>query len=362
MDDDGTGVEPDYYLPIIPMILVNGGKGIGTGFSYEGMCYEVSSIITYIKNKLLNKPLNEIEPFYEGFKGTIKKIDDIKNGINFKKYLFKGKYKVMASDTIRVTELPIGLWTTNFKEILDKLMEDKDLKGKKKIQIVKYFKDDCTDAIIDFTIKFIPGMLSKLITKKVDNNLNLLEKTLKLYTTKSTSNMYLFDSEQKLKKYNTIYDIIDSYYPIRYTGYKKRKTYLLQDLSRKILLSSNKARFIQENCDETIVLRKKKKAEVILLLKERDYAIIDNDVEYKYLRSMTMDNLEEENMLKLLQESNMLKEQYMLINKKSVEIMWVEDLLSLEKHYEKYKKERSDRLYGSLTKNKSKKVKAKVKS
>ncbi len=354
LDDDGTRVEPDFYMPIIPMILVNGGKGIGTGFSYEGLCYNVNSIIDYLKNKLSNKPLNEIEPYYDGFKGEVIKFKDKKNS-KYDKFIFKGKYKVRASDTIQVTELPIGLWTLNFKEILDKLMDDKDSKGKKRVPIIKHFKDDCTDAIVDFTIKFTPGILSKLVSKKVDNNLNLLEKTLKLYTTKSTSNMYLFDSEQKLKKYDTIYDIIDSYYPVRYGGYKKRKSYMLQDLSRKIRLASNKARFIQENCDETITLRKKKKNDVIALLKTRKYDIIDDDEEYKYLRSMTIDNLEEENMLKLLEECKLLKQQYISINKKTIEMMWLEDLTNLEKEYEKYKKERVKRLYGKQDKSKKSK-------
>ena len=153
IDDDGVLVEPTYYVPIIPMVLINGMKGIGTGFSYEGLCYNVNSIIDYLKNKLTNKPLNEIEPFYDGFKGKVIKFSDKKNN-KYNKFIFKGKYKVRASDTIQVTELPIGLWTLNFKEILDKLMDDKDSKGKKKVPIIKHFKDDCTDAVIDFTIKF----------------------------------------------------------------------------------------------------------------------------------------------------------------------------------------------------------------
>ena len=82
----------------------------------------------------------------------------------------------------------------------------------KKTPLVKSFKDDCTDALVDFTIKFSPGILSKLVTKKVDNNINLLEKTLKLTTTKVTTNMYLFDNQQKLKKYDTIYDILNCYF------------------------------------------------------------------------------------------------------------------------------------------------------
>ena len=91
-----------------------------------------------------------------------------------------------------------------------------------------------TDALIDFTIKFQPGVLSSLISKKVDNNINLLEKTLKLYTTtKSTSNMNLFDDKQRLRKYDTIDDIVSVYYPIRLNGYNLRKEYQLKELETK---------------------------------------------------------------------------------------------------------------------------------
>lgn len=356
LDDDGTKVEPDFYLPIIPMILANGGKGIGTGFSYEGLCYNVKSIITYLKNKLNKIEENvKIEPYYEGFKGEIIPMDTKKG----KKYLFKGKYKVMASDTIRVTELPIGLWTISFKEILDKLMEEKTIKGSKlkKIPVIKQFKDDCTDAVIDFTIKFSPGMLSKLVTKKVDNNINLLEKTLKLVSTKSTSNMYLFDEEQKLRKYNTIYDIIDKYIPVRYNGYKKRKEYMMKELYAKIVLASNKAKFIKENVEETIVLRKKKKAEVIKILFDKNYAMVNNDAEYKYLRSMTLDSLEEENMIRLTNQCDELKKEYNKIKKKTLETLWLEDLDNLEKEYEKYRLQRIDRVLGKPTGKKKKKSK-----
>ncbi len=353
LDDDGTKVEPDFYLPIIPMILVNGGKGIGTGFSYEGLCYNVKSIITYLKNKLQkNTETINIEPYYEGFKGNIIPMETKKG----KKYLFKGKYTVTSSDTIRVTELPIGLWTLKFKEILDKLMEEKTSKGSKikKIPLIKHFKDDCTDAVIDFTIKFTPGMLSKLITKKVDNNINLLEKTLKLVSTKSTSNMYLFDEEQKLRKYNTIYDIINKYIPVRYKGYKKRKDYMMKELYAKIVLSSNKARFIKENVEETIVLRKKKKAEVIKILFDKNYAMVNNDAEYKYLRSMTLDSLEEENMNRLINQCDELKKEYNKIKKKTLEKLWLEDLDNLEKEYEKYRLQRIDRVFGKPTRKKKK--------
>ena len=206
LDDDGQSIEPDYYVPIIPMTLVNGGKGIGTGFSYEGLCYNPLDLITYLRNKILKKNENiEIEPFYNNFKGTITKL---KNN----RYLFKGKYEVVSSDSIRVTELPIGYWTSKFKEDLEDLMDDKGKKGKKKTPVVKSYKDMSTDAIVDFTIKFHPNILGKYITKKLDDNCNQLEKTLKLYSYKTINNMHLFNKKQQLKKFKNVYEIIEEYY------------------------------------------------------------------------------------------------------------------------------------------------------
>ena len=103
-------------------------------------------------------------------------------------------------------------------------MGDKDKKSKKEVKaIVKSFKDDNTDAIIDFTIRFQPNVLSKLLSKKYDTDITMLEKTLKLFTTKKYTNMYLFNDKEKLKKYDTINEIIDKYFPIRYDGYIKEK-------------------------------------------------------------------------------------------------------------------------------------------
>jgi len=216
----------------------------------------------------------------------------------------------------------------------------------------------CTDALIDFTIKFQPGVLSTLISKKVDNNINLLEKTLKLYTTKSTSNMNLFDDKQRLRKYDTIDDIVSVYYPIRLDGYNLRKEYQLKELQRRIVLLSNRAKFIKEQCDNTIDLRKKKKSDVIKLLFDRNYAMIDNDEEYKYLRSMTFDQLEEENIEKMLNECKQRQTEFDILSNKPIEELWMSDLKDFDKEYEKYKSARKARLLGEkVKKKKSKKSK-----
>ena len=155
-DDDGDIVEPVYYLPVIPYALINGGKGIGTGFSYEGMSYNLNEVVTYLVNKINGKPKDkniELHPYYEGFKGTI-----VKNYEKTGKYLIKGKYKIVSSDTIKITELPIGSWTTDYNAFLENLMGDKTKAGKKKTPILKKKTDMCTDVVIDFTLKFYPGV------------------------------------------------------------------------------------------------------------------------------------------------------------------------------------------------------------
>ncbi|NDH06281.1 hypothetical protein EBX93_10210, partial [bacterium] len=297
LNDDGLPVEPIYYAPIIPMILVNGSKGIGTGFSTDIMCYNPLQIIDYLKNKLtsVNEAI-EFVPHYEGFNGHITKVSD-------DKFLIRGVYEKLAADKIKVTELPVGYWTEDFKELLEGLIEpgtDKD--GKKLSAIVKDYDDMSKDTNVDFTITFMKGKLEELEGAKGDYGCNGLEKLLKLYTTNTTTNMHLFDAHDKLQKFSNVSDIIDSYYGVRLELYGTRKAFMTDALEKELLLLSNKAKYIKENLDGTIDLRKKKREDVISLLEEKGYDKIEGDDEYKYLVKMPMDSVTEENVDRLLKE------------------------------------------------------------
>lgn len=365
LDDDGTNVEPDFYVPIIPMVLVNGGKGIGTGFSYEGLSYNPLQIISYLKNTLKkNTGKTNIEPYYEGFKGDILPYENKKDkqDTQYKKYLIKGKYKIISVDTIQITELPIGSWTTPYKEFIESLMDAKNKKLKGKPPLIKNYRDSCTDTEIDFTVKFNAGVLATLLSNNYLPNINMLEKTLRLYTTKSTSNMHLFDNKQRLKKYKNIYEIIEEYIPIRYNTYVKRKEYLINELQKTLKILSNKARFIKEQCDDIIDLRKKKKDVVIQLLKDRGYDLIFEDQdEYSYLRKMPIDSVIEENYNKLLKEKEEREKQLKILIETTIESMWLSELDEINSNYLKYQKERKLRKVGKKVKKvkKMKKIKKK---
>ena len=347
-NDDGFIVEPEYYLPIIPFVLINGGKGIGTGFSYEGLSYNLAEVVKYLKNKIKNVETNiELHPFYEGFKGTV-----IKNYGHSQKYLIKGKYEIINSDTIKITELPIGTWTTDYNEFLENLMSDKAKNGKKRTPIIKKKIDLCTDVVIEFTIKFYPGVLPNLVSKQVNEHVNMLEKTLNLTTTKSLTNMNLFTDKHCLKKYKNVYEIIDDYYIVRLNKYVERKAYMLKNMEYIVKKMTNKARFILEQCNDTIDLRKKKKDEVIELLTTRNYDILDSDSEYKYLRTMRIEQVEEENMNKLLQEKDEKMKDLEILKNTTIETMWLNELTELEKVFKKYRLQRKARQMGKKIKGK----------
>jgi len=349
LDDDGTPVEPQFYVPIIPMVLVNGSKGIGTGFSTEIMCYNPKDIISYLKNRLENITNDNVEflPYYDGFTGETIKISDTK-------YMFKGKYEEIDTDKIRVTELPVGFWTDDFKELLNDLQNDKDKEGKKIIPIVKDVFENYTDTTIEFVITFSKGKLAELEACKGDHECNGLEKLLKLYSTSSTTNMNLFNYEDKLKKYETVQEIIDDYYQIRLEYYEDRKDYLIDALEKDILTLSNKAKYIKEVLDGSIDLRKKKKQEIINMLQEKEYDIIEDDAEFEYLVKMPMDSVSEENVelaLKKLQDKEVELDR---VKSTTIEQMWLSELESLEQEYQEYKKEREQSLIGEIKLSKNK--------
>ena len=347
LNDDGLSVEPIYYAPIIPMILVNGSKGIGTGFSTDIMCYNPLQLIEYLQNKLryIEDDI-EFVPYYEGFKGSITKISD-------SKFLIKGKYEQIGVDKIRVTELPVGYWTDDFKEHLEYLCNPGEDKDKNKIQpIVKDFVELWTNADVLCEITFVKGKLEELEKSKGEYGCNGLEKLLKLYTTKTTTNMHLFDSNDKLQKYETVTDIIDAYYAVRLPMYQTRKDNMIKILERELMMLSNKANYIKELLNDTIDLRKKNKEQVFEMLQNKGYDIIDEDNDYKYLVKMPMDSVTEENVNKLNNEHSNKKNELETLKSTTINKMWLDELEQLSQEYIAYKENREDFMNNEIAKSK----------
>ena len=323
LDDDGQQVEPIYYAPIIPMILVNGAKGIGTGFSTDIMCYNPRDIANYLVLKLNGESniQSKINPYYKGFKGEIINLSE-------NKYLIKGKYTLTSDTKILITELPIGSWTDDYKQFLENLLD-------KKNTVIKDYNDNSTDTEISIEIIFTKGVLSQLHFKKIDEHINELEKLLKLYTTQTTNNMHLFNHEEKLIKYNSIYEIIDDFFEHRLSIYDIRKQHQLKVLENLLSVLENKYKYILEVLEGSIDLRKKTSTQIDELLYKKQY-IKQNDT-YHYLIRLPMDSVNIENVEKLKKERDEIFKELETLKATTIQELWCNEikgfLIELEKWF-----------------------------
>ena len=360
INDDGQMVEPIYYAPAIPMILVNGSKGIGTGFSTDIMQHNPLHIIAYIRAMLREvgaavRPV--IEPYFKGFKGTIKNIsssDSLPTSGAYAKYIIKGTYEIIADRKVRITELPIGSWTDDYKEFLEKLMDapagsDKS-KGDKAASgggggggtpVLKEYSDMSTDSVVDITVTFHPSYPHtpkdlQAAVVDADAGTNKLEKLLGLFTAQSTSNMNLFDAHEKLRKYANIYDIIEDYYVERLALYAKRKAAILAQLANELRVLTNRAKYIQEVLDDKLELRRQTKEAIFAKMTAHGYEHIDGDTEFKYLLKMPMDSVSDENVRNLLADRDTKRAQHQELYDTAIQALWTKDLDELEHEYKKW--------------------------
>ena len=317
LNDDGTPIEPEYYVPIIPMVLVNGAQGIGTGFSTTILQYNPLQIIDNIFLMMDNKSVKEMYPWYRGFKGKVEKAD---NGFNL-----KGIYKV-EKDTSKViiSELPVGTWTTVYKEYLDKLEEDKIIKG---------YRDKNTDESVYFEIQFTDDNLFDLIEKKK------LESVLKIVNKETITNMHSFNKRSVIKKYETIYDILREFYDVRLEYYKKRKQHQIDELNRELDVLEWKMKFIRGVIDNKIIVNNQTKDKIVEQLVKLEFPKLSENKSYDYLLHMPIYSLSKEKIDELQKKIDELEEELAKIEAMSEIARWKLELGELKKCIEKIFKE-----------------------
>lgn len=228
---------------------------------------------------------------------------------------------------------------------MDNLQNDKDKEGKKIVPPIKNVIENSTDSTVEFTIQFNTGVLAELEAKCDSkwHGCNGLEKMLGLFTTKTTTNMWLFDRNNKLKYYTNANEIIDDHYWVRLEMYEKRKEYLIRDLEEKTRELSNKARYLREVLEGTIDLRRKKNQEIVEMLEGKLYER-DDKGSFEYLIKMRMDCVSEENAEKIMNEYEDKMAELALIRETTVAQMWMKELDDLLGRYTMYEIERDQML------------------
>ena len=205
LNDDGDWIEPEWYLPVLPMVLVNGSEGIGTGWSSSVPNYNPADIMANLRRLMKGEPQVPMVPWYRGFVGTIEKESE-------HKYKISGLIEELDETRVKISELPIRTWTTPYKEQLESW-----IKGSEKSPAwVKDFRDDGTLSRIDLTVTLTQDQLRKARNEG-------LESKFKLVSSVSTSNMVCFDPQGRIKKYSSPEEIVQEFYDLRVEYYRKRK-------------------------------------------------------------------------------------------------------------------------------------------
>jgi len=259
LNDDGLSIEPDFYIPVIPMVLVNGSDGIGTGWSCTIQKHDPREIISNIR-KMINgdNDLEEMHPHFCGYTGEIIAETGKRKG----SYIAKGKIERTDETSLLITELPIGKWTQDYKAFLEGLMTGTD----KSPSEISDFRENHTDTTVSFTITSTKAAIDAFEKSK-----DGLYGKFKLSTTISTNNMTVFDDQGKIHKYKASLDILRVFFHHRLEFYAKRKAMNLQKMTKELMVLDNKARFVQEVCEGDLVVSNRKRKELLADLHERGY-------------------------------------------------------------------------------------------
>ena len=353
-NDDGMPIEPEYYAPIIPMVLINGAEGIGTGFSTKIPPYNPGEVINNIRNMINGKKFKNMDPWWQGFEGIVSKNDDF----NYEIY---GTW-TQNDNKLTVTELPVGEWTYNYKEFLEKMLEDTPLRGKADDKKVKKqvkkdnpfigYKDNNSDKKVHFELTFEDGYLDDV--KDIDKQFHLYKKY-------SVSNMHLYGPEGHIKRYETVEEIMKDYYNVRLDIYQKRKDYELAILEHLLKIISNKVRFILMVVEKKLKINNKKKDDIENELEENKFPKLgrnkdDTKISYDYLLTMPIYNLTFEKIEELKKQHDEKESEYNELNDKTIQDIWLEELDTLEDKYNKWCKKKTDEnKSNTIKKKKSKK-------
>ncbi|KAG4090310.1 type II DNA topoisomerase [Neocallimastix lanati (nom. inval.)] len=326
LNDDGQMIEPNWYIPILPMVLINGAEGIGTGYSTNIPNFNPRDVVMNLKRRIRGLDFIPMHPWYRGFIGKIEKIDE-------GKYKVSGIIKKIDETTIEITELPIRTWTQNCKELLESLMTGTE----KQPPIIKDYKEYHTDTAVHFRIFVTEANMRKLEEEG-------LEKRFKISNIINLSNMHLFDPQGRIKKYSKVEDIMEEFFNLRKEMYYKRKEYLIKEFENELLILENKVRFIMEIINGTLVINKKKRLDLVKEMISKGYDRIypkkkaseggeegkeetdDDGKGYEYLLSMQFWSLTLEKVEKLRAERDAKKEELESLKAESIEDLWLNDL------------------------------------
>ena len=304
LDDDGQSIEPKYYVPTLPLILINGTEGIGTGFSTKIPSFNPDDL-KFCLEKLVEDPdyeIPDLTPWYRGFEGHIEKAEKTEKN----KWVSYGSY-VITENTINITEIPIGESIENYKQFLEKMEAD---------DRIITFKNNSTDSKPKFEIKI------KKETLKQWEYAGTLEKNLKLTSNINATNMHIFNEKGNLQKMESPEDILLSFYIIRNKYHKLRKQNLEEKINKELLILESKVKFVSAIINDELKVFRRKKQDITVDIKKMN---LYSNPNYDYLLNMPIHTFTEEIIDKLEKEYKQKQVEYKIIQETTIKDLWKQD-------------------------------------
>lgn len=292
-------VEPLFYMPTLPLILLNGSEGVGNGFAQKILPRKLEDITAAIKSIIKGKRVSRITPWVNGFSGKIELLDD--NSV-----VIKGKIDIKNKTTIHISEIPFHYTLDKYIEILNSLVEKK---------IIKEYIDKSDNDIYSFTVSVTREFTSQSEDEILDS-LKLVKRV--------TENFTCVDESNSIIEFGNEIEILKKFVPLRLDYYQKRKDALLAKMKNESTIAKNKIKFILEIIAGTLKINNRKQSEIEADLKTKKYHAVEGG--FDYLLLMPIYSLTEERVKKLKEAVESLEAQISTLEKKTPQDLWDEDL------------------------------------
>ena len=328
IEDDGQTVEPEYYLPVLPLLLVNGSLGIGTGFSTEILPHSPRDLVTALRMRLTGSSLDlsdrELNPWWDGFRGAVTMTPDRK------KVQTRGIYEFLDDDTnrVRITELPVGVWTKDYKAFLDELVAGPSGESKSEAasaaRLIKNFQEAYNDVDVEFVLTLDAEYYHEARTFPAE-----FEKKFRLVNSTTLTNMVAFDCDGHIRRFGSAGAILESFYVKRIGGYVARKASELARLDALAQELDARVRFVRAVVSGKLVVANAEDADLLAGLKGLDLPALSpgSDLHgYEYLLRMRVDRLKAAAILELEKELAAVRVTRDELAAKSAEDLWLADL------------------------------------
>jgi DNA topoisomerase-2 len=305
--EEGNVIEPKFFLPIIPTVLLNGSSGIAVGFATNILNRNPLDLVDSCLKVLDGKKVGKLLPWWKEYSGPVENV----TGTN--QYIMRGVYEIQNTTTVNITELPPSMTFQKYETHLNSLQD----RG-----IIYSYEDNSTDGI-NYTIKFARATLSDLIAK------GKLDQTLKMIETE-TENLTCLNEKGKLIIFEEVSQVVEYFVNFRLGFYSKRKAFLIKKYGEELVYLSNRAKFVKLIIDGKLKINNVPRKEIVSYLQTAGFDEVNGS--YNYLLNMPIHSLTKETYEQLLKEVAEKKAELAEIKKKEPIDMYREDLVELKKN------------------------------